>query len=301
MLAAVVGLLLGLGAAFLVDYLDDKVRSDQDLEKLTDRPILAVVPADPPPSNLPVAVSHPEHAAVEEYRGLRTNLQFLGLDRDLSVIQVTSSLPGEGKTTTAVNLATVLARAGNRVALVDADLRRPRVHQVFGLSVNPGLTDLLLGGSPRDAVQVTEIRLGDRLAVYTSGEIPSNPSEMLGGARMRKVLEKMGEHYDYVIVDSAPVLPVTDSIALSGAVDGVIVVAHAGRVTTGNVEDTLERLDRVGAPILGFVLNHAESDRRDVYSYGGYGAEPGKRNPGKVEVEAVRSADVGDDDIFADA
>ena len=148
MLAGVVGLLIGLGAAFLIDYLDDKIRSEDDLELLADRPVLAVVPVDPPPDNRPIAISRPADEAVEAYRGLRTNVQFLGLDQPISVVQLTSSMAGEGKTTTSANLAVVLAQAGHRVALVDADLRRPRIHEVFGIAQAPGFTDLLLGAEP---------------------------------------------------------------------------------------------------------------------------------------------------------
>ncbi|WP_395159657.1 polysaccharide biosynthesis tyrosine autokinase [Ilumatobacter sp.] len=271
-LAFVVGLLLGLGAAFLLDYLDDKIRSEDDLQRATNRPVLAVVPIDVPPNNLPIAMTEPDHDAVEAYRGLRTNLQFLGLDSPLKVVQLTSSLPGEGKTTTAVNLAVVLAQAGHSVALVDADLRRPRVHQVFALPQTPGFTDLLLGAEAKETVNYVEVDGGTVLNVFTSGRVPSNPSEMLSGQRIRKLLAQMGDHYDYVIVDSAPVLPVSDSVALAGAVDGLFVVAHAGRVTDGQVAETIERLDRISAPLLGLVLNQAAVSKGDYYAYGGYTA-----------------------------
>ena len=273
-LAAVVGLLIGLGAAFLLDYLDDKVRSEEDLERATDRPVLAVVPVDRPPDNRPIAITEPAHTAVESYRGLRTNLQFLGLDRAIRVIQLTSSMAGEGKTTTSTNLAVVLAQAGHRVALVDADLRRPRVHEVFGVPQTPGFTDLLLGMDANEVVNQVDIDGGNRLSVYASGTIPSNPSEMLSGRRVSQLLNEMGGHYDYVIVDSAPVLPVSDSVALAGSVDGVLVVAHAGRVTEADVAETVERLDRIGAPILGLVLNQATNASKGSYAYGGYGAPP---------------------------
>lgn len=275
LLAAVVGLLLGLGSAFFIDYLDDKVRSEDDLERITDHPVLALVPIDPPPDSRPIAVSEPSHAAVESYRGLRTNVQFLGLDRPIHVLQITSSLAGEGKTTTSANLAVVLAQAGNRVALVDADLRRPCMHEVFGVQQTPGFTDLLLGMGAKGVVNHVEVDSGARLSVYTSGSVPSNPSEMLSGRRVNQLLSEMGAHYDYVIVDSAPVLPVSDSVALSGSVDGVLVVAHAGRVTDGNVLETLERLERVGAPILGLVLNQATQESNGYYAYGGYGSPNG--------------------------
>jgi succinoglycan biosynthesis transport protein ExoP len=273
-LAFVVGLLIGLGAAFLLDYLDDKIRSEDDLQRATQRPVLAVVPIDPPPNNLPIAMTEPDHASVEAYRGLRTNLQFLGLDRPISVVQVTSSLAGEGKTTTAVNLAVVLAQAGHRVALVDADLRRPRIHDVFAVSQSPGFTDLLLGEKPAMVVNHIPVDGGTRMSLFTSGAVPANPSEMLTGRRTRELLAEMGAHYDYVIVDSAPVLPVSDSVALAGAVDGLFIVAHAGRVTEPQVVETVERLGRVSAPILGLVLNQASGNRSEVYSYGGYAALP---------------------------
>jgi capsular exopolysaccharide synthesis family protein len=290
-LAAVVGLLIGLGAAFLLDYLDDKVRSEEDLERLTDSPVLAVVPVDPPPDNRPIAISEPSHTAVEAYRGLRTNLQFLGLDRAIRVVQLTSSMAGEGKTTTSTNLAVVLAQAGHRVALVDADLRRPRVHEVFGIPQTPGFTDLLLGMDAKGVVNHVEIDGGNRLSVYASGTIPSNPSEMLSGRRVRQLLNEMGGHYDYVIVDSAPVLPVSDSVALAGSVDGLLVVAHAGRVTQPNVAETLERLERIGAPILGLVLNQASQQSKGYYAYGGYGAPPPSARTMQPQGGKQRSAD----------
>lgn len=283
-LALIVGLLIGLGAAFLIDYLDDKVRSEEDLERLVDNPVLAVVPIDPPPDHRPIALSEPTHFSVEAYRGLRTNIQFLGLDTPLKVIQVTSSLAGEGKTTTACNLAVVLAQAGHKVALVDADLRRPRVHEVFGVNPLNGLTDLLLGADPKGLVDHVAIEGGPSLSVYTAGTVPANPSEMLSARRTRALFNEMARHYDYVIVDSAPVLPVSDSVALSGAVDGLIVVAHAGRVTDGNVVETVERLDRVTAPIVGLVLNQAAKTQRTEYSYGGYSSiSPVAQNNSQVD------------------
>lgn len=269
-LAFVVGLLLGLAAAFLIDNLDDKVRTEDDLEALVQHPVLSVVPIDPPPDNRPIALSEPTHFSVEAYRGLRTNLQFLGLDARLKVIQVTSSVAGEGKTTTACNLAVVLAQAGHKVALVDADLRRPRVHEVFAVPAHNGLTDLLLGADPKSVVAHVDIAGGPRLSVYTAGTVPANPSEMLSGRRTRALLNEMAKHYEFVIVDSAPILPVTDSVALSGTVDGVLVVAHAGRITKNNIVETAERLERVSAPVIGLVLNQAAKTMKTEYSYGGY-------------------------------
>ena len=300
-LALIVGVMIGLGAAFFVDYLDDKVRIAEDLEKLTPRAILAEVPVDPPTGNEPFALSDPNHLSVEAYRGLRTNVQFLALDQTLNVVQITSSLAGEGKTTTATNLAIVLARAGHRVALIDADLRRPRIHEAFDVPTSPGLTDLLLGGLPKDAVNVVDIGNDHRLFVYTAGVVPSNPSEMLSGRRMKKLIAQMGDHYDFVVVDSAPVLPVSDSVALAGFVDAVIVVAHAGRVTTSNVTDTLERLDKVAAPVIGLVLNQVQEARADnYYYYGGYSGVGGAKAEHGAIFDEDESAEDTSETIFSD-
>ena len=300
-LAAFVGLLIGLAAAFLLNYLDDKVRSEDDLRRLTGKPVLAIVPVDRPPDNRPVAISQPAHTAVEAYRGLRTNLLFLGLDRPIRVVQVTSSMAAEGKTTTATNLAVVLGQAGHRVALVDADLRRPRVHDVFGLAQSPGFTDLLLGMDAKDVVNHVEIDAHHRISVYTSGAVPSNPSEMLSGQRARQLLSEMGNHYDFVIVDSAPVLPVSDAVALSGAVDGVFVVAHAGSVTNDNIVETVARLDRISAPILGLVLNQATNASAGSYAYGGYNSyaprvAPNDQRPVTVDEQNTTTTFTVDDE-----
>ena len=271
-LAAFVGLLLGLAAAFLVDYLDDSIRTADDLQALTDAPVLAVVPVEPPPDNRPIALSEPHEFAVEIYRGLRTNVQFLGLDRALRVIQVTSSLPGEGKTTTATNLAVVLAQAGSRTLLIDADLRKPRIHEVFAAAPSPGLTELLLGEDVRMVVH----DVGDGLHIVTAGAVPPNPSEMLSTPRVAATVADLAADYDYVILDSAPLLPVADSVALARVVDGVLVVTQANRVSARDVRGAFERLERVGARPIGVVLNRARGGGTEAgYGYGyGYSYRP---------------------------
>ncbi len=273
-LALLVGLIIGLGAALFVDYADDTLRSTEQLEEATGGiPVLAVIPTDPPPDHLPIVLSRPGDFAVEAYRTLRTNLQFLGVDRSLKVVQVTSAVAGEGKTTTAANMAVVLAQAGNRVLLVDADLRRPRLHQVFAVDNSRGLSDALLG----EALEMLLISIdldGATLDLLPAGRPPANPAELLGGRRVKAILAAAAQRYDIVVVDSAPVLPVTDSVALSGAVDGVLVVAHAGRTTTKQVEETIAALNRVGAPLVGMAMNKVAVRKRrgGGYSYGkGYG------------------------------
>jgi succinoglycan biosynthesis transport protein ExoP len=291
-LAAVVGLLLGLGAAFTIDYFDDSLRTEDDLERLTDLPVLAVVPVDPPKDHRPVALSAPDDYAVETYRGLRTNVQFLGLDRPVKIIQITSSLPGEGKTTTATNLAVVLAQAGRRVVIVDGDLRRPRIHETFAVPQTPGMIDLLVG-EPLELVATTlPVGGGADITVVPSGTVPGNPGELLSSHRARGVLAQLADQFDLVIVDSAPVLPVADAIALAGAVDAVLFVTQAKRTSRRNAVEALERLGRVRAPLVGMVLNQAKrNERRGKYGYGygyGYGGY-GSRRSEAAAVPAVSS------------
>ncbi len=269
-LAIIVGLLLGLGAAFVIDYLDQSIKHPADLEKLrTDVPLLSVVPVTPSRDKRPIALSDPNDHSVESYRSLRTSVQFLGIERDVQVLQITSAMPGEGKTTTAANLAVVLAQIGATAVIVDADLRRPRLHQVFGLPPQIGLTNNLVG----DPLDLTLQTAPEGLEVIVSGAVPPNPSEMLSSKRMTEVITELRKRFDYVIVDSAPVLPVSDAKALSRQVDGVLIVVQAGRAALPQLRQTLATLEQVNAPILGLVLNKAsEGDGDGTYGYGyGYG------------------------------
>jgi len=281
-----------LGAAFLVDFLDDSLRRTEDIEAMTGLPVLAVVPVEPPPDHRPIALSEPQEFAVEVYRGLRTSVQFLGLDKPLRVIQVTSSLPGEGKTTTATNLAVVLAQAGKEVALVDADLRKPRIHEVFQIPLRPGLTETLVA---TEAMDMAVNHLG-RLHVIPAGSLAPNPSEMLASSRFVALVKELSERYDYVVVDSAPVLPVADALALSRAVDGVLVVGQANRTSKRTLSEGLARLEQVGAPVVGLVLNRAAEKSSQGYGYGySYAyvddSAPTASRPGRNERESLASAE----------
>ncbi len=265
-LAAIVGLMLGLGGAFVVHYVDQTVKRPEDVEAVAGHlPILAVVPQVTSPDNRPIAIAMPSHTAVESYRGLRTTIQFLSIDRNVQVILVTSSVPGEGKSTTAANLATVLAQTGSSVLLVDADLRRPRLAAMLGLDNSAGLVDALLG-APLHTQPI-----GDGFDALTSGPVPPNPSEMLSSQRMSDVVKDMRAKYDYIVIDSPPTLLVSDPVALSQHVDGVLAVIGAGRVTTPSVRQTLDQLAQVQAPLLGLVLNRFTERTRGRYGYGGYG------------------------------
>ena len=272
MLASVVGLLLGLGAAFLIDHLDDSVRNADDLARLgADVPVLASVPNVTGRDNRPLSISEPENPAVEAYRNLRTNVQFLGIERKMRSIQVTSTRPGEGKTTTAANLAVVLSQTGSTVVLVDADLRKPDLHRVFAVDGSNGLTNNLAG----DPMELTIQRITEQLWVIVGGPVPPNPSELLSGRRMDAFAEELARRFDYVIIDSAPLLAVSDAAALSRHVDGVLLVAQSKRVTLPQLRESLATLDRVGAPLLGIVMTRAKIDTQVTgeYEY----AQPGLR------------------------
>ena len=272
MLASVVGLLLGLGAAFLIDHLDDSVRTADDLVRLgADVPVLASVPNVTGRDNRPLAISDPENPAVEAYRNLRTNMQFLGIERKMRSIQVTSTRPGEGKTTTAANLAVVLSQTGANVVLVDADLRKPDLHRMFAIDGSNGLTNNLAG----DPMELTIQRITDQLWVIVGGPVPPNPSELLSGRRMDAFAEELSRRFDYVIIDSAPLLAVSDAAALSRHVDGVLLVAQSKRVSLPQLRQSLATLDRVGAPLLGIVMTRAKIDTQVTGEYD-YGM-PGQR------------------------
>jgi polysaccharide biosynthesis transport protein len=274
-LAAVVGLLLGLVAAFLVEFVDDSVRTDEDLEAITDKPVLAVVPTEPPPDNRPIAFSVPQEFAVEVYRGLRTNIQFLGLDAPMKVIQVTSSIPGEGKTTTAANLGVVLFQAGHEVVVVDGDLRKPQLHELFAVPPAPGLTEALLG----EPIEMVVNHLDPGLHVVAAGHVPPNPSEMMSNPRVGAFLRDLAVRYEFVVVDAPPVLPVSDSVALARWVDGILMVVQADRVSKRDVTESLARLERIGASVFGLVLNRAATTAGEgAYGYG-YGYGYGYRKP----------------------
>ncbi|MGH9138210.1 MAG: polysaccharide biosynthesis tyrosine autokinase, partial [Acidimicrobiales bacterium] len=286
-LAAIVGLVLGIGAALLVDYLDESVVSADDVAAIGGPPVLSVVPVEAPPDERPLALSEPTSSAVESYRGLRTNLLFLGLDKPLRLVQLTSALPGEGKTTTAGNLAVVLAAAGKQVVLVDADLRKPRLHTMFGINPAPGLTEVILGHPMQDAIR----KVGDGLYVLPAGSPPANPAEMLISQHVSAVLRTLAEQYEHVVVDSSPVLPVADAVGIAAAADGVLLVAQAKRVSRRALVDALARMNQVGAQVFGVVLNRAPRGRAGYgrgYGYG-YGYDYGHGTPAPYSFETLRA------------
>lgn len=277
-LALLLGLLIGLVGVFVVDHLDDTLRSSDDLERATALPTLAVIPVDASADGRSIRLDRPDDAFVEAMRRLRTNLQFVGLDSPLRVVQLTSPMPGEGKSTATANLALMFAQAGVRTVVVDADLRRPRLHLLFDVDPTRGLTTALLGESVEQLVRP----VSDRLDVLTAGPVPANPSEVLGGPAMKVVVERLASRYDLVLMDSAPLLPVADSVGLAAVVDGVILVTQSRRTSVAQLQLALRQLHQVQAPVVGTVLNRVtrrSSADGDAYGYVyGYGATSSSRS-----------------------
>jgi succinoglycan biosynthesis transport protein ExoP len=261
----VLGLLLGIGIALMRHILDTKVRSEADIRAITDSPVLGAVGyTDELPKHPVIVRDEPLSASSEEVRRLRTNLQFIDFAQRPRSIVVTSSIPTEGKSTIAINLAVSLADAGARIILVDADLRRPAIAEYAGLEGAAGLTSVLIGRAQvADVVQPLRDRTLD---VLPSGPIPPNPSELLGSTAMVKLLENLTSTYDIVLLDSPPVLPVTDAAVLSKLAGGALVVVGVDRIHRPQLLETLELLNTVGAHVFGLVVN--KISRRDTGPYG---------------------------------
>jgi non-specific protein-tyrosine kinase len=271
LIALALGLILGLAVAFTKDYFDDTLRTKEELDRASGGlPVLALVPVVPGWRDRNSAVleslTHPRSATAEAYRSLRTALAFAGIERTMKIIQVTSSTSGEGKTTTAANLAVTLAEAGKKVILVDCDLRRPRVHEFFNLENHVGYADVLLGTvSAESAMQVVET---PGLSILPAGPQPPNPSELLSTAAARDLLEKLAADVDHVIVDSPPLIPVTDSSAIALYVDALILLVAAKATSRRSLHRSLEILDQIDAPLEGLVFNRV--GREATYGYGTY-------------------------------
>ena len=283
-LGLVLGLGLGVAAALFLDYLDNTIASPAEIDRIVHLPVLAVVPhhgavgrpsrrAEPALAPSVDLVAHRDRgaAASEAYRELRTALLLSSAGHPPRQIMVTSALPEEGKSSTAINLAVVLAQAGRRVLLVDADLRRPRLHQVFGLDNGRGLSGIL-SGLEADALALTRRTPIEGLEVLPSGPVPPNPSELLDSptfAQMGRDLVAAG--YDHVLYDSPPALAVADPVILASVVDAAILVARAGRTPRESLQRATAKFSQSGIRPVGVVLNDLDTSRSGYGSYGYYG------------------------------
>ena len=301
LLALPVGLVFGIGLALFFEYLDDSVKSKDDLQRATGAalPILGLIPAVPwreRATTHVVTLESPNSPPSEAYRALRTSIQFLGVDEPLHCIQVTSASAAEGKTTTVTNLAVMLARAEDReIVVVDCDLRRPRLHEFLDLPEEIGFTSVLLGEVPLSAA-LRPFPGEPGLSVLVSGPIPSDPSELLASRRTAEVLSTLRANGALVLLDTPPVLPVTDALVVSKWVDATLLVTASGSTTRRQVQRALELLAQVEAPVVGSVLNKVPTGAAGYgYGYGdnSYYGQGASLSAARPKADAVSKASVG--------
>ncbi len=270
-LGLALGLLLGIGLALLRDRLDNTVKDSETLQDITHVGLVGNVPLDKERRKEPAISFDKDNSTIAEaFRKLRTNLRFLAVDNPPRLIVVASSLPSEGKSTTAINLALALAEAEHDVVVVDGDMRRPKLDQYLGVVGSVGFSTVLSGAATLDdALQETRY---PRLSVLTSGVIPPNPSELLGSHAAQKVLSELRARFDYVIVDSSPLLAVTDAAILAASSDGVIVMTRFGQTKREQLAHAIKNLEDVGAAVLGavFTMTPARGGGSYSYNYGYY-------------------------------
>jgi polysaccharide biosynthesis transport protein len=311
-MAMFLSLAMGVGLALLLEYLDDSVHSTEDVERLLNLPALAVIPAigasathrflaspgalqkrngngDSPELLIKVDGQSP---LAESYRHLRTSVLLSSAGRAPRSLLVTSSLPSEGKTTTAVNTAISLAQTGANVVIVDADMRRPRLRSIFGLSERPGLSSIL-SSDVSEAAMKSMVSLDEvtGLCILTSGPIPPNPAELLGSDQMRRLMTMLQTEFNHVVVDSPPVSSFTDGVLISSMVDGVLLVVHGGKSSRHVVRRSRQLLHDVGAKIFGVVLNKVNLHSSDYYYYKNYYGSRGYKSD--VDEESDRAAAAG--------
>ncbi len=263
------GIFLGVGIAFFVEYLDDTIKSPTDVETFLRVPFLGLIPAiSKTQANAAIEgiVEHqPKGTVAENYRAIRTNILFSS-DRPVRRLIVTSAGPSEGKTTTALNIAEVMARAGDRTLIIDGDMRRPRIHKLLELDPNAkGLSNFLVGSATEDEiVHKTAI---DTLYIMPAGPIPPNPVELLNSPRLKELIEHVSEQFDRIIFDSPPVIAVTDAAILARLSDGVIFTVHGGHAHRDLVKRGIDGLRNVGGHVFGVILNNVNIYRASYYDY----------------------------------
>lgn len=291
-LGAVVGLLLGIGLAVLRDRLDNTVKDRREAVEATQAAVIGSVPFDSDrPSHPLVSFGEGHSSSAEAYRQIRTNLQFLDVDKPPQAIVITSAVPNEGKSTTALNLAFALGESGHRVLLVEADLRRPRLARYLQLVENVGITNVLSGAAElEDVLQPT---INPAVTVLAAGPHPPNPSELLGSSRLQALLVTLRSRYDYIVFDAPPLLPVTDGAVLTALADGAILVARHGHTEREKLARAAENLRTVDGRLLGTILNMvpAKSSGYDYAYY--YETDPAPASTPKksrsVDVDAERT------------
>ena len=264
-ISILLGLILGLGLAFLREVLENTVKDPDELAEQSGLPVLGIVPWDKRAKDSPISFRADAHGSrAEGFRQMRTNLQFVDVDNPPRLIAVTSAMPGEGKTHTALNLAAALAESGQRVCLIEADLRRPTIAQALGLVGDVGLTTALIGRTP--VIGVIQ-NAGPSLAVLVSGPVPPNPSELLNSDSFRRIIAEILDGVDVVVIDTAPLLPVADGAQVASMADATLLTVRAAKTTREQIKRAVENLANVGVTPVGTVFSMAPHRRGGGYTY----------------------------------
>ena len=270
-LAAVVGLILGIGLIALIELLDDTLKGPEDVTRHLGLPVLGYIGEIEEEHGWPITAVKPRTPIAEAFRSLRTNMQYASVDRPIRTLLVTSPSPKDGKSTIATNLATVIAQSGRQVALLDSDMRRPSLHSKLRLSNRTGLSDLFVQSNGHMVNNLRETKVPG-LALITSGSLPPNPAELVGSEKMAEIIRQMLSQVDVVVIDTPPVMAVTDAAVLAPRVDGVLLVIRPGVTKLAAAKQTIETLMRGGANILGVVLNGIGKRGARYYYYRNYHA-----------------------------
>jgi polysaccharide biosynthesis transport protein len=268
-LGGILGLFLGIGFAFFLEYLNNTIKTPDDIEQYLELPLLAIIPqvlgAKKSKTPMIIMKENMKDASAEAYRSLRTNLVSTGLGDSMKTFTITSTGPREGKSLTTVNLGAAIAQSGLSVLIIDADLRRPKLHRVFGVDRRKGLSALLTGSINLDeSIVETDI---SNLSLITAGSVPSNPSELLGSVLMKELIKHFRDIYDVVILDSAPVLGMSDALVLARETDGTILIVKTDTATRKALKFAISQLEQVSAKICGVILNNVNVKRDRYYHY----------------------------------
>lgn len=296
-LGALVGLALGVGFAVLRSTLDTRIHSADDIEQVTDAPLLGGITFDPEAKSRPLVVQADPHSPrAESFRTLRTNLQFLavnnGAEKRGRAFVVSSAGPSEGKSTTTANLAVALSETGSRVLLIDGDLRKPKIANYMGIEGATGLTNVLINQAELSDVMQRWGR--GQLYVLPAGKVPPNPSELLGSSQMQQLLDTLSEHFDYILIDAPPLLLVTDAAVLSKYTDGALLTAASGSTRKPSLLGAVRSLAAGGGTLLGVIVTMLPTKGPDSYSYGAYGAYGAYAPPASGNIPVVSNTSMLD-------
>ena len=291
-LAALVGFMVTAGIIFLVAYLEDEIRDPNEITRRWGVPVIGIISNYASAETPLITMTKPRMPVSEAFRSLRTNLQFSGINSPLKSILITSASPSDGKSSIAANLATVVAQNDKDVVIVDSDMRRPTMHKIFKLSNRIGLSDYFIR-TPDKMTGVVKKTMVNNLSVITSGSLPPNPSELLSSTKMRDVITLLAKHFDMVILDSPPLLAVTDALVLTQSVDGIILVVDPKKTKRAAIRQAIEQIQRLNARLLGVVLNNIKIKRssyyynREYYYSKHYGKTSGDSSTIKTEPDEI--------------